>query len=80
MQKLKMGDANFQDLDSEGYITDVSFQKYNWPSGNMSEGKKYFSGKHKLYGYKANISVYPISHCVGCTKHFPDALSDLEFF
>ena len=29
---------------------DVTFQQANRPSGNMQEGKLYFSGKHKLYG------------------------------
>lgn len=41
-------------------LTDETFQESNLPSQNMDGRKKYVSGKHKLYGYKVEISVLPI--------------------
>eukprot|EP00171_Calliarthron_tuberculosum_P023745 IDg23745t1 len=40
-------------------VVDVKFQQANRPSGNMQEGKVYFSGKHKLYGFKVEVSERP---------------------
>lgn len=34
------------------YATDVKFQEAYRPSGRFAEAKKYFSGKHHLYGLK----------------------------
>ena len=62
------------------YATEVKFQQCNRPSGNMSEGKVYFSVKHKLYGYKVEVSVLPSGLAIGCTKHYPGSISDLEIF
>ena len=62
------------------YATDVNFQMCNRRSGNMQEGKKYFSGKQKLYGYKIEVSVLPNGLDLECTEHFKGSVSDLEIF
>lgn len=62
------------------YATDVTFQQCNRPSGNMAEGKKYFSGKHHLYGYKVEASVGPDGICLGFTKHYAGAVADIDIF
>lgn len=62
------------------YATDVTFQQCNRPCGNMQEGKKYFSGKHKLYGYKVEASVLPNGLCIGFTYHQPGSTSDFDIF
>lgn len=46
----------------------------------MQEGKVYFSGKHKIYGFKVKISVLSSGVAVSCIKHYPDLVSDLEVF
>lgn len=80
MRKIRTDARAFAHFDYARYATDVTFQQSNRPSGNMTEGKKYFSGKHKLYGYKVELSVLPIGICIGCTKHYPGSVSDLEIF
>lgn len=59
------------------YATDVIFQQSNRPTGNMMEGKVYFSGKHKLYGYKSEVSVAPNGQAINCVAHEPGSVSDL---
>ncbi|ETV99002.1 hypothetical protein H310_08475 [Aphanomyces invadans] len=52
------------------------FQPANRPSGSFVESKRYFSGKHKLYGYKIEASgVY-----VDVSDHRPGSVSDLTMF
>ncbi len=46
----------------------------------LLEGKLYFSGKHKLYGYKTEISVAPTGHVIDVTAHKPGIVSDLVIF
>lgn len=41
------------------YATDSTPQKSNQPSVNIVEVKKYFSDKHKLYGYNVKMYVLP---------------------
>ena len=55
---------------------DVTFQMANRPSGNMQEGKKYFSGKHKLYGYKMEVAVRPNGLASAFSPHYPGSVSD----
>lgn len=62
------------------YATDVTFQQTNRPSGNIQEAKLYFSGKHKLYGYKTEVSVGPRGYAVNCTLHKPGSVADIDIF
>ena len=62
------------------YATDVIFQQANRPSGTMQEGKKYFSGKHKLYGYKTEVCVLPNGLAAAATFHYPGSTADVEIF
>lgn len=62
------------------YATDVTFQNTNRPAGNHQESKCYFSNKHKLYGYKTEVSVLPNGIAAGCTVHHPGSVSDLTIF
>ena len=59
------------------YATDVTFQPSFRCSGSLEEGKKYFSRKHKQYGYKIEISVILNSTAIGCSAHEPGSVSDL---
>lgn len=60
------------------YATDVCFQQSLRPTGTMAEARPYYSGKHKLHGYKFEASVLPIGVCIGCSSHARGGRSDLE--
>ena len=62
------------------YATDVTFQQSNRPGGNLQEAKKYFSGKHKLYGYKLEVSVMPNELAAMCSRDYPGSVSDIDIF
>ena len=59
------------------YATDVTFQCSNRPVGNHQESQKYFSNKHKLYGYKTEVSVLPNGLAIGSSIHHPGSVSDI---
>lgn len=59
---------------------DVTFQQSNRPSGNMQEGKRYFSGKHKLYGYKMELTVRSNGLASSYSRHYPGSVSDFNIF
>ena len=44
------------------------------------ESKKYFSNKHKMYGYKTKVSVLPNGIAFACSDHDPGLESDLALF
>ncbi len=57
---------------------DVTFQEANRPTGNMQEGKVYFSGKHKLYRYKVQVAVRPNGLASAFSRHYPGSISDIK--
>lgn len=69
--KLKMtpGYSNTFLTHATMYNVNVNLQRSSCPFGNMAEGIKYVSGKHKIYGYKAEISVLPQGHFIICTTY-----------
>jgi len=46
----------------------------------MQEGKAYFSGDHKLYGYKVEVSVLPNGLAAHASRHYPGSVSDVDIF
>ena len=60
------------------YAHDVKFQVAYRPGGRFDEQKRYFSGKHKLYGYKIDCSVVPPGVAVHVSKHYTGSISDLS--
>ena len=60
------------------YATDVIFQQSNRPVGTMREGKHYYSGKHKLYGLKTEVPVFPTGLAIGCSKHYGGSVAHIE--
>lgn len=62
------------------YATDVCFQQSNRPTGNDSENKSHFSGKHKLYGYKTEMSCLPNGQCINVSNHAKGAAADITIF
>ena len=62
------------------YATDVTFEQTNRSSGNQQESKLYFSAKHKLYGFKVEVSVPPNGLAIGSSFYRPGSVSDLSMF
>ena len=52
----------------------VSFER------QRSRGKKYFIGKHKLYGYKVEVEVRPDGIAIGRTDNYAGSVSDFDIF
>lgn len=80
MHSLQSTNRQFSHYPCARYATDVTFQLANRPSGNMQEGKVYYSGKHKAYGYKTEVSVLPTGQAIGCTRHYPGSKLDIDIF
>ena len=80
MSQLVQDRTVFNNFKYALYATDVKFQPANRPSGRFLEQKVYFSGKHKLYGYKIEVSVAPNGQAVFFSKPYPGSVSDLSIF
>lgn len=59
------------------YIIDVTFQSIWTPTGTYDEKKRYFSGKHKLYGLKSQCIHDRKGRVVSCIAGEPGAMHDL---
>ncbi|KAE8891200.1 hypothetical protein PF003_g24632 [Phytophthora fragariae] len=80
MRELVVAGKTFSNFACARYATDVTFQQANIPYG-LCEGRSiYFSGKHKLHGYKVEVSVLPTGKAINCTSHHPGHVSDIEIF
>ena len=80
MDKLYESLRNVRQSPIALYATDVTFQPSLRASGRVEEGKKYFSGKHKQYGYKVEVQVLPNVISLCCSEHEPWSVSDLQLF
>lgn len=80
MEKLREDNVSFSNYPEARYATDVIFQQSNRPSGTLSEGRVFFSGKHHMYGFKTEVSVLPNGLAIGYTKWKPGSTSDIEIF
>lgn len=80
LSRLVKRNLIFKSFPYAKYATNVTLQQTNRPSGNLRESKKHFSGKHKLYGYKLEVSVLPNGQAVGVSNHDPGSLSDIHIF
>lgn len=74
-------DKSFKSFPYAMCATDCKVQKVNRPSSqNFTKAKKYFSEKHKEYGYKTEISVLSIGPCIFSTPHKPASTQDISIF
>jgi hypothetical protein len=62
------------------YVTDVKFQPALRPQGRFAESKHYFSEKHKLYGFKVEVSVAYPGFAIMFSQHEPGSVSDFTIF
>ena len=58
----------------------MTFQHAFRPARSVEEGKRYFGGKHQLYGFKVEVSVTPNGFAVGSSMHEPGSVFDLVIF
>ncbi|KAG6610376.1 succinyl-CoA:3-ketoacid coenzyme A transferase [Phytophthora cinnamomi] len=49
-------------------------------SGTQSERAEYYSAKHKLHGYKTEISVIPTGLAINCSHYRRGSAADISFF
>lgn len=80
MAKLAETDRMFPNYKCARYATDVTFQQSYRPSGSHQESKAYFSNKHKLYGFKTEMSVLPNGLAINCSSHHNGSKSDISIF
>lgn len=78
MPKLCDDGTLFKDFEYAIEAIDVTFQQSNRPSGNIQEGKLYFSGKHKLYGFKVEVAVKPNGLASNASRHYAGSVSDIS--
>ena len=71
-----MGSTRFDNFNFAKYALDVKFQNANRPNGTFMDAKRYFSGKHKLYGFKVECAVSPQGYAVYVSKHYPGSVND----
>jgi hypothetical protein len=57
---------------------DANFQPAYRPSGRFGEQNRFFSGKHKLYGFKIECAVIKPDLAIHVSRHYPGSASDLS--
>lgn len=80
MQNLRHDDRNSKRFRFAQYAMDVTFQQANRRSGNIVEGTKHFSGTHRIYGHKGELSVISIDLCTGWTQRYPRSSAHFKIF
>lgn len=80
MRKLWSDGKGFKNFYYTRYATNVPFQQSYRLSATMSDGKAYFSGNHKLCGYKVELSFLSTAFCTECSQHYFGSVSDLDIF
>lgn len=78
MSEVLRREEGFKNFSCVRYATYVTFQLAFRPSGSVSEGKVYYSGKHKNYGYKVEVSVLQNGFAINCTDHVPGSKAGIE--
>lgn len=51
--------------------TDVTSREAFRPSGSVEEREAYYSGEHKVHGYKIEVLVLLNGLAIDCTQHYP---------
>lgn len=77
MMRMVADNVLFKFHKYDRYATDVTFHHANRPAGNHQESKHYFSNKHKIYGYKTEVSVVPNGLAIGCIDHRQRSVADV---
>ena len=78
MRSLRDQNQVFCDYPMTFYDVNATSQQDFRPSGLLQESKVDFSGKHKLYGMRVEVSVLPYKIAMICTQNYPDSVLDFE--
>ncbi|KAE9011694.1 hypothetical protein PF010_g9788 [Phytophthora fragariae] len=78
MEKLTLSGSAFARYPCAHYATGVTFQQANMPSGREAQRKWYYSKKHKLHGYKVDVSVIPTGFAINSTRHYLENAADID--
>lgn len=78
LRKLHSDGTMFKTFNFAIDAVDVTFQQANRPTGNHSESKVYYSGKHHLYGYKLEVCVRPNGLASDVSRHYPGSVADIS--
>ncbi|KAJ8577028.1 hypothetical protein ON010_g2179 [Phytophthora cinnamomi] len=70
----------FQHYPEARYAVGVTFQQANMPGGTQQERASYYSKKHKLHGYKTEVSVLPTGLAINCSRHYKGSEADITIF
>lgn len=63
------------------YATNTQYQQANTLTGlSLAEAKRYFSEKHKMYGYKSELSVFPNIICISSCVYAPGSVAYITIF
>lgn len=80
VQKLIGKSRIFRNYPYAKHATDVIFQQGNCSCSTEEEGKRYYSGKHHLYGWKVNLLVLLSGLAINHTKPCPGSVPKIENF
>jgi hypothetical protein len=80
MKKVVLAGHGFEHYPAARYAVDVTFQQANMPSGTQQERASYYSKKHKLHGFKTELSVNPTGQAVNCSLHYKGSVADITTF
>ena len=78
MKELRSTSQTFPNYPKGLYAANVTFQQSFHSSSAIREGKINFSGKHKFYSVKVEVSVLSNRLTIACSNHYPGSLRDLE--
>lgn len=81
MTNMVAKDRFIENIPYARYACDARFHETNSPPGlKFSEPKRFFSEKHKVYGFKVEVSVLPSGICVYTGAHVPGCKRILFYF
>lgn len=70
-------DQDMADFPEARYVMDTTIQEIWTPIGTFEERKRYYSGKHKLYGFKTQTLHNRRGFLLHCVSGIPGAMHDL---
>jgi hypothetical protein len=80
MKKMVVSGHAFRQYPAARYAVDVTFQQSTMKSGSQEERAVFYSAKHKLHGYKTELSVIPIGILINCSLHYGGSVAGITIF
>ncbi|KAG6618479.1 succinyl-CoA:3-ketoacid coenzyme A transferase [Phytophthora cinnamomi] len=81
MKKVALSGHSFRHYPAARYAVDVIFQQSTVKSGGTQEERAgFYNAKHKLHGYKTELSVTPTGIAINCSTHDRGSVADITIF